>query len=134
MKKLSKSNYLKGSQCEKALFLHINHPELKDIPLSYPLNANQWLQVNAELNNNTIRNQPALDTFKTKLSYSLCFMDFETFQIPVPQFDNNKCQGKHQLFAHKKIFLCPAGKKRTNASFFLHYFAKTISFSILVNY
>jgi hypothetical protein len=30
MKKLSKSNYLKGDQCEKALFLHLNHPELKD--------------------------------------------------------------------------------------------------------
>ncbi|MCK4679383.1 MAG: hypothetical protein KAT48_14715, partial [Bacteroidales bacterium] len=30
MKKLSKSSYLKGNQCEKALFLHINHPELRD--------------------------------------------------------------------------------------------------------
>ncbi len=64
--------------------------ELKDIPLSYPLNTNQWLQVNADLNNTTIRNQPALDAFKSTLNYPIYFLDFETFQPPVPLYDNTK--------------------------------------------
>ncbi|MCK4677120.1 MAG: DUF2779 domain-containing protein, partial [Bacteroidales bacterium] len=64
--------------------------EFKDIPMSYPLNANQWLQVNAALNNTIIRDQPALNAFKANLTYPLCFMDFETYQIPVPQYDNTK--------------------------------------------
>ena len=64
--------------------------ELKDIPPNYPLNANQWLQVNADLNNTTIRNQPALDAFKSTINYPIYFLDFETFQAPVPLYDNTK--------------------------------------------
>ncbi|MCK5839591.1 MAG: DUF2779 domain-containing protein [Bacteroidales bacterium] len=82
---------ISGLRAEKKFNLYQKRIlEFKEIPLSYPLNANQWLQVNAELNNKTIRNQPALDTFKAKLSYPLCFMDFETFQLTVPQYDNTR--------------------------------------------
>lgn len=64
--------------------------EFKDIPKKYPLNANQWQQVKAELNGTIIRDQVALNSFKEQLIYPLYFMDFETFQLPVPGYDNTK--------------------------------------------
>ena len=64
--------------------------EFQDIPPSYPLNTSQWQQVKSELEGTTIRDWEALNSFKEQLTYPLYFMDFETFQLPVPRYDNTK--------------------------------------------
>jgi len=59
----------------------------KDIPEDYPLNYNQWMQVNSELNNETIINKEKIREFVNDLKYPLSFMDFETFKTAIPIFD-----------------------------------------------
>jgi len=64
--------------------------EFRDIPPDFPLNEKQRQQVEAELNGTVTRDQAALDAFKAKLVYPLYFMDFETFQSPVPIYDGTR--------------------------------------------
>lgn len=62
----------------------------KDIPEDYPLNDNQWIQVNSELNNETIINREKIREFVNDLKYPLSFMDFETFKTAIPIFDKTR--------------------------------------------
>jgi hypothetical protein len=62
----------------------------KDIPEDFPLNEKQWMQVNCELNNETIIDEPKIKEFVKSLQYPLYFMDFETFATAVPLFDKSR--------------------------------------------
>lgn len=56
-----------------------------------PLNEIQGRQVDFALNDRgTHVNQTAIRAFLSSLTYPLCFLDFETMQIAVPQFDGTK--------------------------------------------
>jgi hypothetical protein len=67
-----------------------NIVEFKDIPSDFKLNDNQWMQVNSELNNETIINKEKIKEFTNNLKYPIKFMDFETFSTAVPIFNNSK--------------------------------------------
>ncbi|MCX6153775.1 MAG: DUF2779 domain-containing protein [Candidatus Kapabacteria bacterium] len=64
--------------------------KFNDIPKDYPLNENQWQQVDCELNKTSIINKPKLKEFLDSLNYPLYFMDFESFQPVIPMFDNSR--------------------------------------------
>ena len=53
------------------------------------LNANQTMQIDYELNNkDDYINKDKIKEFLNTLTYPLYFLDFETFQNPIPKFDN----------------------------------------------
>jgi hypothetical protein len=64
--------------------------EFKDIPKDYPLTPKQWQQVNSELTGETFINQGAVKDFINQLTYPLYFLDFESFQPPIPLFDQTR--------------------------------------------
>jgi hypothetical protein len=64
--------------------------EFKDIPEDFPLSENQLVQVNSELTGNEVIDKKAIREFLSQLTYPLYFLDFETFQQAVPQFDNQR--------------------------------------------
>jgi hypothetical protein len=64
--------------------------ELKDIPKDYPLNENQWQQIEAELNQATIILKPEITAFISGMKYPMGFLDFETFQLAIPAFKNSR--------------------------------------------
>ncbi|MFC1731456.1 DUF2779 domain-containing protein, partial [candidate division KSB1 bacterium] len=64
--------------------------ELKDIPEDTPLNDNQWMQVECEINGESIIDKAKLREFKKQFQYPLYFLDFETFQPAIPLYDNSK--------------------------------------------
>jgi len=64
--------------------------ELKDIPKSYSLNENQWLQVYCELEQKSVIDIPKIKVFIENLFYPLYFLDFETFQLAIPKFVNSR--------------------------------------------
>ncbi len=61
-----------------------------DIPDDYPLNENQWMQVNSELNNETFIDEEQVRKFVSELNYPLYHLDFETFTTAVPIFDGSR--------------------------------------------
>ncbi len=61
---------------------------LEDIPLDYPLNASQYLQVESYRKRSTHIDKKAVKEFLDSLSYPLYFLDFETINPAVPLFDN----------------------------------------------
>ncbi len=86
-----------------------------DIPADFPLNENQWMQVNSELNNKIIIDKNKISKFLNGLKYPLYFLDFETFKTAVPIFDNSRpyqqlvfqyslhvLQGKDSELEHKE--------------------------------
>jgi len=64
--------------------------QLKEIPKDFTLNANQWQQVNCEIEQKTIIDKPKIKEFIDKLIYPLYFLDFETFQLAIPKFVNSR--------------------------------------------
>jgi len=64
--------------------------ELKDIPKDFKLNDKQLIEVNSYLNNTEHIDKDAIKDFLTNISYPLYFLDFETFQLTIPEFDNSK--------------------------------------------
>ena len=62
---------------------------LEDIPLDYPLNASQYLQVDSYRERSTHIDRKAVREFLDSLSYPLYFLDFETISPAVPLFDNS---------------------------------------------
>lgn len=64
--------------------------QLKDIPKDFALNANQWQQINCELEQKSIIDKPKIKEFVGKLIYPLYFLDFETFQLAIPKFVNSR--------------------------------------------
>lgn len=63
---------------------------LKDIPIDYPLNDQQWKQVHAEIKNETLIDKGLIQKFVQKLNYPLYFLDFETFASAIPILDNSR--------------------------------------------
>ncbi len=64
--------------------------DLRDIPEDYGLSGNQWLQVEAELNDTKFIKCDEIRKLLKTLSYPLYYLDFETFNPAVPPFDNTK--------------------------------------------
>jgi|FLOH01.1.fsa_nt_gi hypothetical protein len=60
----------------------------EDIPIDYPLSQSQRHQVEAELSGNEIINVEGINEFLDQISYPLYFLDFETYQQAIPQFNN----------------------------------------------
>lgn len=67
-----------------------NAIDFQDIPEDYPLNENQWMQVQSELNNETFINEEEIRKFVSELNYPLYHLDFETFATAVPIFDGSR--------------------------------------------
>ena len=61
--------------------------EVKDIPNGFPLSDNQKLQVQVERNGNTLIDQKEIKKFLGQLYYPIYFLDFETFQQAIPEWD-----------------------------------------------
>ncbi len=61
--------------------------EFNDLPDDYPLNSAQEKQVEAHLNGTEFLDKPEIEKFLKTLSYPLYFLDFETYQSAIPQFD-----------------------------------------------
>jgi hypothetical protein len=81
-----------------------------DIPNDAPLNDNQWMQVNSELNNETIIDKANIKQFVNELNYPLHFMDFETFATAVPIFD--KSRPYQQLVFQYSLHVLPSEKDK----------------------
>ena len=64
--------------------------EIADVPDSYPLSANQQLQVYTEKSGERIIDKKNISTFVESLNYPLYFLDFETFNPAIPKFDQSK--------------------------------------------
>jgi hypothetical protein len=62
--------------------------EVKDIPNGFPLSDNQKLQVQVERNGNTVIDQKEIKKFLGQLYYPMYFLDFETFQQTIPEWDD----------------------------------------------
>jgi len=60
------------------------------VPLDYPLNKNNKLQLDVHKGGKALIDKKAIKNFLSDLSYPLYFMDFETFQPAVPLYDNSK--------------------------------------------
>ncbi len=63
---------------------------LDDIPLDYPLNASQFLQVDSYRNRTPHIDRKAVREFLDSLTYPLYFLDFETMNPAVPLFNNSR--------------------------------------------
>lgn len=63
---------------------------LEDIPESFKLSENQSWQVNAQKENTSIVEKEAIQEFLATFTSPLYFLDFETFQQAIPQFDQLK--------------------------------------------
>jgi len=64
--------------------------KLKDIPNDCGLNKNQQLQIDGVLKNEKIIDKEAIKEFLSTFSYPMYFVDFESFQPPVPLYKNSK--------------------------------------------
>jgi len=64
--------------------------EFKDIPRNTSLTESQWQQINCELEKGTIVNKSKIREYINRVSYPLLFLDFETFQLPIPKLLNSK--------------------------------------------
>lgn len=63
---------------------------LSDIPDDYPLNYNQRMQVNSEVNQETHINIAAIRQFVAGLNYPIYHLDYETFATAVPIYDGSR--------------------------------------------
>jgi len=66
----------------------VTKPE--DIPTDYKMGRNQWLQVESYANKEIIADKENIRDFLDKLKYPLYFIDFESFQPPVPLYENSR--------------------------------------------
>lgn len=64
--------------------------KLKDIPNDCGLNKNQQLQIDGVLKNEKIIDKEAIKEFLDTISYPMYFVDFESFQPPVPLYEDSK--------------------------------------------
>lgn len=80
--------------------------KLSDITSDVGINKNQQLQIQGELTNKTIIDKEAIKEFLSTISYPMYFVDFESFQTPVPLYDNSKPyqQIPFQYSVHYKKF------------------------------
>ncbi|MHB1454289.1 MAG: DUF2779 domain-containing protein [Saccharofermentanales bacterium] len=66
----------------------ITFPEM--LASGLPMTAGQKMQIDAELNDTIYIDKHSISKFLDDLYYPLCFFDFETFQPPIPLFDNTR--------------------------------------------
>lgn len=78
---------MRGKQYE---LYNMGITELKDIPNGFDLNDKQQLEVNSYLNNTDHIDKTAISEFLNKVNYPLYFLDFETYQSAIPEFDNSR--------------------------------------------
>ncbi len=64
--------------------------EIKDIPKDFKLNDKQLIEVNSYLENTDYIDKSAIKDFLSKISYPLYFLDFETYQSAIPEFNNSR--------------------------------------------
>lgn len=64
--------------------------KMKDIPNDCGLNKNQQLQIDGVLQNKKIIDKEAIKEFLDTISYPMYFVDFESFQPPVPLYEDSK--------------------------------------------
>ncbi|MBN8701647.1 MAG: DUF2779 domain-containing protein [Bacteroidetes bacterium] len=64
--------------------------DIKEIPKDAKLNEKQWQQIECELEQKVVIDKPKIKAFIKSLNYPLHFLDFETFQLAVPIFDNSR--------------------------------------------
>jgi Domain of unknown function(DUF2779) len=64
--------------------------KLDDVPDDYSLNKNNGIQLDVYKSGEPLIDKDAIENFLSDLNYPLFFMDFETFQPPVPLYDNSK--------------------------------------------
>ncbi|MBT3261029.1 DUF2779 domain-containing protein [bacterium] len=60
--------------------------DFRRVPFNYALTDKQSQQIKAELNDEKMIDQKKIKAFLDKLYYPLYFLDFETFQTPIPPF------------------------------------------------
>lgn len=77
---------LRGKGVDKFKLYRNNMVALKDVPLDL-LNGKQRQQAGAAAKKKVIVDRERLREFLAQLWYPLCFLDFETFQSPVPPYD-----------------------------------------------
>lgn len=63
---------------------------IEDLPDDFPLNDKQRVQVDCHKQNKEHLDLRQIRSFVESVSYPLSFLDFETFQQPIPLFDNIK--------------------------------------------
>jgi hypothetical protein len=64
--------------------------DIKDIPDDYPLSDSQQLQVQSEKSGNEIIDIIQIRSFLKDFQYPLYFLDFETFQPPIPKYNESR--------------------------------------------
>lgn len=79
--------------------------EFSQLHEDYKLTNGQRMQVECYLNKKEIINVPTIKEFISTINYPICFMDFETFQSPVPLFNKSKAyqQIPFQFSVHIKL-------------------------------
>jgi Domain of unknown function(DUF2779) len=80
---------LKGRGIKKFDYYNKGIVNLKDLPQE-KLNPAQRQQVKATLNQQDSVNPQGVKAFLNTLWYPLCHLDFETFNTPLPKFDNTR--------------------------------------------
>ena len=76
---------------------------LKDVPSDYKLSKTQKIQVKADVTGQDHLNMPAIKKFLSSIKNPLCFLDFESIQLPVPIFQ--KCKPYQQIVFQFSLFI-----------------------------
>jgi hypothetical protein len=91
--------------------------KFEDIPPDFSLNDSQWQQVISELKGETHINKAFIQQFIGSLNYPLYFLDFESFQPPVPLFDH--CRPYQQVVSQYSMHWIKAPGLKLNHKAFL---------------
>lgn len=81
--------YLRGRGADKYAFYAQGCCRFADLPLEV-LSFHQRIQVEASLQQKDFVNPKRVREFLRSISYPLCFLDFETFDMPIPPFDGTR--------------------------------------------
>lgn len=63
--------------------------DLASVPADYKLGTAQRMHVDVHISGEPVINKTAVKNFLDQLKYPLYFLDFETYQSPVPEFDGH---------------------------------------------
>ncbi len=78
--------------------------QIEDIPKNFRLSSTSRVQVESHINNRSIIDKVLIGNFLKSLNYPLYFLDFETFNLAIPPFDNSSPyqQTPYQYSLHTK--------------------------------
>ncbi|MCA9459277.1 MAG: DUF2779 domain-containing protein [Nanoarchaeota archaeon] len=71
-------------------YFNNNYIESKDVLNNFKLNEKQKIQINCEISNETHINKSKIKSFLSKFRYPLYYIDFETYNPPIPIYDGMK--------------------------------------------